>query len=121
MSLIQITPQTGRRFCLTKLQSAGNKEFLKLRDDYGNESLEEFVTNKNETKKTIDFKGEIIQKLDPIYMDPKYNFIKAHFYAPVKHIFGKDFDTYTVNVIVLWIMTIWLYFILYFRLLEETS
>ena len=47
-------------------------------------SLEEFVTNKNETLKTIEFKGEIIQKLEPIYMDPKFPFIKAHFYSPKK-------------------------------------
>lgn len=104
---------------LIKLQSADSKEFLKLRDNYTNESLEEFVTNKNETKKTIDFNGEIIQKGDPIYMDPRYNFIKAHFYAPEKRIFGKPFDTYTVNVIVLWVMTVGLYIILYFRLLKK--
>ena len=30
------------------------RNFLKLRDKYYNESLEEFVTNKNETTKTIE-------------------------------------------------------------------
>jgi len=104
---------------LTKLQSADSKEFLKLRDDYCNESLEEFVTNKNETTKTIDFNGEIVQKLDPIYMDPHNKFIKAHFYAPVKQVFGKPVDTYTVNVVVLWLMTLCLYLVLYFRLLKK--
>ncbi|MCU0472286.1 MAG: ATP-binding cassette domain-containing protein [Bacteroidales bacterium] len=111
---------SGRKEALiTKLQSADSKAFLKLREDYANESLEEFVTNKNETKYTIDFKGEIVQKNDPIYMDPKYNFIKAHFYAPVKRFFGQDVDTFTINVNVLWVMTIGLYFVLYFRLLKK--
>ena len=77
------------------------KASLNFREDYHNKSLEEFVTNKNETTKTIEYKGEIIQKLDPIFMDPKYKFIKAHFYSPTKQIFGMNVDTYIVNVIVL--------------------
>ncbi|MBG0859134.1 MAG: ATP-binding cassette domain-containing protein [Bacteroidales bacterium] len=104
---------------ITRLQQKDSKGFLRLRDSYANESLEEFVTNKSETKKTIEYKGEIIQKLDPIFMDPKYNFIKAHFYAPVKRIFGRSVDTYIMNVGVLWLMTIILYLILYFRLLKK--
>ncbi len=104
---------------LTKLQAEDSEGFLKLRDMYTNESLEEFVTNKNETQKVVDFKGEIIQKMDPIYMDTKHNFIKAHFYAPEKKVFGLELDTFVVNVIVLWIITIVFYFILSFRLLKR--
>jgi len=104
---------------ITRLQQKDSKGFLRLRDSYANESLEEFVTNKSETKKTIEYKGEITQKLDQIFMDPKYNFIKAHFYAPVKRIFGRSVDTYIMNVGVLWLMTIILYLILYFRLLKK--
>ncbi|HUX58056.1 MAG TPA: ATP-binding cassette domain-containing protein [Bacteroidales bacterium] len=104
---------------ITKLQAEDSKAFLKLRDRYANESLEEFVTNKNETVKTIEFNNEIIQKLEPIYMDPSFKFIKAHFYSPTKNIFGVKVDTYIVNVIVLWIMTILLYLVLYFRLLKK--
>jgi hypothetical protein len=59
-----------------------------MRDNYANEALEEFVINKNETEKIIEYHDEIIQKLDPIYMDPKHNFIQSHFYSPAKRIFG---------------------------------
>jgi ABC-type multidrug transport system ATPase subunit len=104
---------------ILKLQSQDNKAFLKLRDDYANESLEDFVTNKSEQKKVIEFREEIIQKLDPIYMDPEHKLIKAHFYSPVKRIFGNDMDTYWVNVIVLWFITVVIYLILYFRLLKK--
>jgi len=104
---------------VTKFQSDDNSGFLKLRDNYANESLEEFVTNKNESSKIITFKGEIIQKLEPIYMDPKFKFIRAHFYSPTKQIFGKKLDTFVVNVIVLWVITILLYLVLYFRLLKK--
>jgi len=104
---------------ISKLQSSDKKAFLKLRDDNANESLEEFVINKNEPDKVIEYRGEIKQKLDPIYMDPEHNFIKAHFYSPTKRIFGYDMGTYWVNVIVLWLMTFAFYFVLYFRLLKK--
>jgi ABC-type multidrug transport system ATPase subunit len=106
---------------IVKSKMAGDnlQNFLKLRDTYFNKSLEEFVKDKNETTKTIVYKGELIQKLDPIFMDSKNKLILAHFYAPEKQIFGMKVDTYIVNVIVLWIMTLFLYLTLYFRLLKK--
>jgi hypothetical protein len=104
---------------LAKLQAEDKEGFFKLRDQYTNDKLEEFVTNKNETKGSIEYRGEIVQKVQPIYMDPNYNLIKAHFYAPVKRIFGLDVDTFIVNVLVLWMITIGLYLILYFRVLKR--
>ena len=103
----------------SRLAGENLQKFLKLRDDYFNKSLEEFVKDKNETTKTIIYKGELIQKLDPIFMDSKHKLIRAHFYAPEKQIFGLRVDTYIVNVIVLWLMTILLYLVLYFRLLKR--
>lgn len=103
----------------SKMVGDNIQNFLKLRDTYFNKSLEEFVKDKNETTKTIVYKGELIQKLDPIFMDSKNKLILAHFYAPEKQIFGMKVDTYFVNVIVLWIMTLFLYLALYFRLLKK--
>jgi len=104
---------------MTRLQSEDKEGFLRQRDIYTNESLEEFVTNETETAKLVEFKGEILQKMDPIYMDPKHDFIKAHFYAPSKKLFGWEVDTFAVNVIVLWFITIVLYLLLYFRVLKK--
>jgi ABC-type multidrug transport system ATPase subunit len=91
--------------------------FLELKRKNFNESLEEFVTNSNEVERIVEYKGELIQKIDPIYLDPTNPMIKAHFYAPRKMIFGVYFPTFWVNVLVIWIMTILLYFALYYRLL----
>jgi len=104
---------------VTKLQSADSKAFLDMRDNYANEALEEFVINKNETEKIIEYHDEIIQKLDPIYMDPKHNFIQSHFYSPAKRIFGMEMDTYWVNLIVLWFINLISYLLLYFRILKK--
>ena len=103
----------------SKLTGENLQRFLKLRDSYFNKSLEEFVKDKNETKNIIVYKGELLQKLDPVFMDSKYNFIRAHFYAPQKQVFGMRVDTYIVNVVVLWVMTFFLYLALYFRLLKK--
>jgi ABC-type multidrug transport system ATPase subunit len=92
---------------------------LDLRNTYYNESLEEFVTNKNETVKATEYEGYLIQKTEPIFMDPEFPFIKAHFYSPTKQVFGFYIDTFIVNVAVLWTMTILIYLALYFRLLKK--
>jgi ABC transport system ATP-binding/permease protein len=94
-------------------------KFIKIRDGYYNKSLEEFVRDKNESTKTINYKGEVLQKSDPIFMDPESNFVRAHFYSPVKMVFGIAVDTFVVNIVVLWMMTFILYLVLYFRLLKK--
>ncbi len=102
-----------------KLNSIDVLAFRKLSDDYTNKKLEEFVRSKNETKQIIEFNGAFVQKMDPIFKDPEHKFIKAHFYAPTKQIFGLNIDTYVVNVIVLWAITGLFYLALYFRLLKK--
>jgi ABC-type multidrug transport system ATPase subunit len=109
----------SRDALITKFESENKEAFLKLKSQYFNKSLEESVTAKNDAQKTIEFNGELIQKLDPIYMEPKFKFIKAHFYSPTKRLFGWNADTYLINVAVIWVMTVFLYIILYFRLLKK--
>ncbi len=106
---------------MTHLQSEDKNAYFELKDRYTNESLEDFVTGGNNegTQMTIINKGRILARYKPIYMEPFNNFVKAHFYSPVKKVFGKSFDTYIINVIVLWAMTIGLYIVLYFRLLKK--
>jgi hypothetical protein len=93
--------------------------FRKLSDDYTNKKLEEFVKSQNDTKQIIEHNGEFVQKMDPIFKDPEYKFIMAHFYAPKKQIFGLAINTFVVNVIVLWLITGLFYLILYFRVLKK--
>jgi ABC-type multidrug transport system ATPase subunit len=103
----------------SKLTGESLQRFLKMRDNYYNKSLEEFVKDKNEDKKVIVYKGELVQKLDPVFMDSKNKFVRAHFYAPEKQVFGMKVETYIVNVIVLWGITFILYLALYFRWLKK--
>jgi ABC-type multidrug transport system ATPase subunit len=102
-----------------KIKTAGGVELSRLRDQYLNDKLNEFVRNNTETDRIIEYNGRFVQKMDPIFKDPEPKFIKAHFYSPTKQLFGKYVDTFVVNVIVLWVMTGMLYLALYFRLLKK--
>jgi ABC-type multidrug transport system ATPase subunit/uncharacterized tellurite resistance protein B-like protein len=95
------------------------EEFLALKRNHYNESLSDFVRNSSEVERIIEYKGRLIQKIDPIYLLPENKFVSAHFYAPVKQVFGRYFSTFWVNIIVIWISSIVLYCALYFRLLKR--
>ena len=94
-------------------------QFLALKMANYNEKLYEFVTNRNEVDRIIEFNGTLYQKENPVYLDPDSKFIMAHFYAPRKMIFGYYINTLWMNIIVIWIGTILLYTILYYRLLKR--
>ena len=57
-------------------------QFLALKMSNYNEKLYEFVINRNEVDRIVEFKGKLYQKENPVYLDPESKFIKAHFYAP---------------------------------------
>lgn len=94
-------------------------QFLALKMANYNEKLYEFVTNRNDVDRIIEFKGELFQKENPVYLDPESRFVKAHFYAPRKMLFGCYISTLWMNIIIIWIGTLFLYTLLYFRLLKR--
>jgi hypothetical protein len=95
------------------------EELRELERNYANNTLEEFVTNDKSFTYYTEYNGDLIQKKDLIYQDPSYRFVKAHFYAPRKMV-GRSFvPTIWVNVMVIWVMTLCLYVLLYFRVLKK--
>ena len=101
------------------LDSLGNIQFIELKKNYYNESLEEFCRNQNNLTVLIEYKGHLVQKTDPVFMKPTAPFIKAHFYAPMKPFFGKYLSTYWTNACIIWIMSLGCYLLLYFRVLRK--
>jgi hypothetical protein len=95
------------------------EELQELKRRNANNTLEEFVTNNKTFDYYTEYKGDLIQKRDPIYLDPTHKFIKAHFYAPRKMIAGIFVPTLWVNVMVIWFMTILLYVLLYSRIFKK--
>jgi hypothetical protein len=92
-------------------------EFIALKDNYTNESLENLVTNKNDLEKIIEWNNELIQRADPIYKDPVG--FRAHFLAPSKKMFGSYVTTFSANLLVIWGFSIFLAITLYFDALRK--
>ncbi len=97
----------------------GRREYMEMKNRHHNEALSELVRNAREIDRIVEYGGELHQKIDPVYQDPEGRFIKAHFYSPVKNIFGNQYCTYSVNTGVIWFMTALLWLVLYFRLLKK--
>lgn len=100
-------------------RSFNQDELQELERRSANRTLKEFVTNNKSLDLYTEYRGDMIQKRDPIYLDPTHKFIKAHFYAPRKMIAGRYVPTLWVNVMVIWFMTLLLYLLLYFRVLKR--
>ena len=104
------------------IKENGHEAFIKMEDDYENESLKNFVENKNDLSplKCLEVDGKLIQRADPIYLDPTdSNLGSAHFYAPNKLFLGKLIPTYWFNLAVIWLMSITLMIMLYFEVFKK--
>ena len=99
----------------------GKETYLKLVDENTNKSLTQFVTNKSDLTKLVSSGDHLVQKADPVYLDPyDVGFFDAHFYAPRKRFFEGYISTFSGNLLVIWSMTIFLIITLYFDLLKKT-
>jgi ABC transport system ATP-binding/permease protein len=98
----------------------GKEEFIKLKNNYYNRSLEDLVLSRTTIEKTIETKKKIIQKYEPAYMKPVSKYGQAQLYAPYKQIGKRKIDTYWFNILVLWFVTLVLYITLYYNLLQKT-
>ena len=92
------------------------------KDKYFNESLADLVRNISVKDRIIEYKGELIQQINPVFLDPKPSHAldyRAHFFAPEKAIFGTQVSTFSFNLLVIWLMTLMLYVTLYFEWLRK--
>lgn len=93
------------------------------RMQYLNRKVEEMTKNTLATTRIIEWNGEVIQKIYPVYnndLRPSHFFdFRADFYSPEKHFAGRRMDTLYFNLTVIWMMSITLYLALYFNLLEK--
>jgi len=102
---------------LDKLMSEKRAVYFSLLNKYHNESVADQVKKIYEKNPIIESEGRLYQQIDPIYLYPEST--RSHFYAPVKLLGGKYFDTYWFNMAFIWFLTILLYGVLYFDLLHK--
>ena len=100
-------------------KAIGMEGRIQLKDNNENERLNNVVLDQDNPDKTIETPEKIIQKLNPGYMNPVSKYGRAQFYAPYKMIGNKEIDTYWFNILVLWFVTLFLYIILYYKILQK--
>ena len=101
------------------VNTMGESALFSLRENNYNTSLADLLMNANAPVKTIKGKGVLIQKKDPVFMDPSTSYGRAQFYAPYKNLFGWHIDTLWFNFGVLWLMTLVLYIMLWHDTLRK--
>jgi ABC transport system ATP-binding/permease protein len=97
--------------------------FHESRMRFTNESVTRMVENSNEASRIVEWKGQLVQKIYPIYINehrPKHFFdFTSNFYSPNKYFMGKTHDTYRFNIGMIWFMVFSLSVMLYFDLLSK--
>ncbi len=109
---------------LKALTATPEKEALlnELRRDHENEAISFMVKNTGTEHRVLEHNNELIQKIYPIYLDPKFPDhamdFRAQFFQPNKHLAGHLIPTPVFNVFIIWIMTGFLFLALYFNWLK---
>jgi len=117
--------QTEKEKLLAYLTDGEEKrvEFEALKTKYQNNEVSIMVENKQDIKRVVEWNGELIQKIYPIYFNehrPNHFFdFRDNFYIPAKYFAGQKFDTLNFNLSMIWLMTIFLYIALYYELLKK--
>jgi ABC-type multidrug transport system ATPase subunit/uncharacterized tellurite resistance protein B-like protein len=97
--------------------------FNRLREKYENEAVIKMVENTLDPLRIVEWDGELVQKIYPIYFDDHrpdhWLDFRDNFYIPTKHLAGRKVDTLYFNVTVIWTMTIFLYIALYYEWLKK--
>ncbi len=110
--MLQLTDSPERKIAFEQLQ-------LK----YQNEAVSRTVENANSVVRIAEWRGELVQKVYPIYFydhRPLHRFdFRENFYVPEKSFWNSKFDTLYFNIAVIWAMAVLLYGTLYFELLKK--
>ncbi len=112
----------AREGVIFKNEKDGNYNLNDFKNKYYNESLADLVKNVSEKDRIIEYRGQLYQQINPIFIDPKPDGpldYRAHFFAPQKNFAGVTVSTFFFNNTVIWIMTLMLYVTLYFELLRK--
>lgn len=93
------------------------------RNRYVNQAVSDAVKNTSSADRIVEYDGQLVQKIYPIYMAehrPLHPLdFSANLYQPTKHFLGMYFDTLYFNVAVIWGMTLILFATLYFDVLKK--
>lgn len=101
------------------VKAEGKDELVRIREATHNEALADLLLNRTVQKKIYETEDRIIQKSDPVLMKPGSHVGRAQFYAPYKLVGNLRIETPLFNMLVIWLMNLFLFVTLYFNLLKR--
>lgn len=96
--------------------------YNKVKDDYHNESVEEYVRKVFESNEIVQYRNELVQQNEPIYNDPlpgEWLSFRSHFFAPRKFFLGRYIDTFWFNMGFIWFLSLVFYVMLYYNIIYK--
>ncbi|MGD9976856.1 MAG: ATP-binding cassette domain-containing protein [Bacteroidales bacterium] len=87
----------------------GAAGFYQLKQDNHNNALADWVLRQNEVTKYLETDDRVIQKYEPIFMQPDHPWGRAQLYAPFKLFNGQYVRTIWFNISIIWLGTLLLY------------
>jgi ABC transport system ATP-binding/permease protein len=84
-------------------------DLVKIKQNHHNEAVADLVLNRNEMKKIVEYDGKLIRKDTPVFQIPGSAIGRSQFFAAEKIIGNIEVDTILFNILVLSLMTLFLY------------
>jgi hypothetical protein len=94
------------------------------KNKYFNESLHDLVRNVHAGDPVIEYEGELVQQLDPVFQSPTPSWIgdyRTGFFLPEKNLWGATVPTYVFNTLTIWMMCMVLYVTLTARIPQRLA
>lgn len=92
------------------------------KNSYYNESLSDLVKNTSTKERIMEYQGNLIQIINPVFQSPKPRYAmdyRAPFFIAEKNLLGTTISTYSFNLLVIWSLTLFFYLALYFEWLRK--
>jgi ABC transport system ATP-binding/permease protein len=82
---------------------------VKIKQNHHNEAVADLVLNRNEMKKIVEYDGKLNQERCSGISDSGFCNGRSQFFAAGKIVGNLEIDTILFNILVLWLMTLFLY------------
>ncbi len=117
----QLKDSLTRRLVSTE---AGKKQYLGSKAQFHNDAVERLATNSTAEHRIIEYRNRLLQKIYPVYQEAAllgnvFEY-RTHFYSPSKPFLGTRVPTLVFNLVVVWLMSAFLYATLYYEVFKNT-
>jgi len=95
---------------------------LEEKNKFFNESMADLVRNSSVKDRILEYKGKLIQTINPIFQlpHPAYRLdYRTAFFVPKKNLAGYFISTYWFDILIIWLMTLMCYILLYMEFLRK--